>query len=580
MDEDKEIKKIKEFTLNFFKSLNCNILDKETHIIIKNVPDSFENFVDNYSPYILVFDMDQHKLIEDSELMEKGSYLLKSMREYLETTGQTTLLKLNIQIKDPKLEIKKELKFNNCKIMNVTKLKENDFILRFIFLSTCQYLNEKEQFLNSIYENNNNIISFDSSMYEVIEGNREDIINNNKIGELVKKYNLVKANLKSNLNKNTQNIKSLLKGKLDKEITRLQDHYSKQVQEKDDTLENREEKFKITSSQLEHAYYDEDIRKLKIKLKKIKEEIDDLKKKGNKTRLNEEKEFQINEEINKHKLDVTHKLINASIMYYPTFLFNILLKNKQNEKHIKLNFDPIKNKMNFPICESCKKETKEINLCSNSHITCNNCLSNCSSCNKEFCNSCLKDSCSKCNAKLCKDCTIKCPSCGKNYCKDHIKTCPICKKNICIDCLTKCPDCNKLVCKDHLKKCPTCEREICEVCAEKDFIKCSKCSKTMCSKCVQKCKICEKVLCKEHSKKCSGCRIVVCEEHLQKCPTCKKMYCPKCMQKCQGCGKVVCKDDLSKCPKCGTKICEKCVRWKKRLFGAIKTQRCVKCENK
>lgn len=567
---------IKDFCIDFFKTLDCKIISKKNMITIENAPYEFEDFVGKNAPYNLTFDTESHNDIENSELMVKGSYLLKSMRDFMQDKAQTTLLKLKIEIKDPSKEIEKELKFNNCKIINISKKKKNSFLARFIFLSTSQYLNEKEQAICPILIGNKQVINNDLNDYNIQDGNKEDV---NEI-DVFDSYDIAKNELKQNLSKTHKEIEKRLKTKLAKEIYRLKSHYQNQRKEKDEELENTEQKLEMAKNQFKRAYYEDEKIKLKSKIDRLNENIENLKKDNYLMRMQKEEDFHIQDETFKHSLNISNKLINVSVIYYPTYCFDINLKNLSTEKKIELSYNPLLKKIDMPVCESCKTETKEINLCSKSHITCNKCLNKCSSCKKEFCESCLKYSCSKCNAKLCEDCSKKCLICDKYYCSNHIKKCSICDKESCVNCLEKCDDCNKLSCKEHFKKCPNCSRKTCEKCAKKDFVKCLECSKIVCNKCLDKCNICSKTLCENHIKKCSSCKSIVCEEHSKKCSVCKKIFCDKCIRKCKGCGKIVCKDDLSECKKCGTKICKNCIRIKKRVFGFIKIQRCIKCEDK
>src|SRR3989338_8954006 len=113
-----------DFSLEFFKSLNCSVSVKDLNrIVVNKVPYDFETFVGKKTPYSLVFDTETHAQVENSELMTKGSYFLKAMRDYMQDKAQTTLLKLNIEVEEPTKEIKKDLKFGNCKPSDIVKKK-------------------------------------------------------------------------------------------------------------------------------------------------------------------------------------------------------------------------------------------------------------------------------------------------------------------------------------------------------------------------------------------------------------------------------------------------------------------------
>jgi len=567
---------MKEFILEFFKSLKCKVIEREGKININEVPKDFEDFLGKKAPYVLVFDLDKHKEIENSELIVKGSYFLTAIRDYMRNKGQSSILKLRIAVEDPNKEIKKEINFSNCRLTEVKKKEGKKYLTKLTFLSSCQYLNEKKQFISSIIVANNQIIEVDWNKYELQEGNKEDI----EVGEISNQYKIAQRELRRIIEKETKEIKSTLKDKLGKELERLRDHYKQQINEEDEELARCEEKIKLFEGQLEHAYYDKDIRSLKQKIKKYKNRAEELKKEGYEERIKGEERFQIQDEVYKHSLRIDNNLINVSIIYYPSFLFSLLLKKGGIERNLDVSYDALLKKLDYPICDSCKDSTKEINLCANGHVVCKKCLKICPDCKKELCGACLDNKCAFCSKKICKECAIKCKKCDEKFCKEHIKRCSICEKDLCVNCLKRCEACGKTICKEHFKKCSSCDREICERCARKDFAKCGMCSKGVCSECMANCKDCEKVLCKNHAKKCKDCKSVVCGDHLKECSICGEEFCNKCLRKCQGCGRLICKEDTSECKKCGSKICKKCIVYKKALFGILEKKRCVKCIDK
>ena len=567
---------MKKFILDFFKFLKCNIIEKENFIKINKAPKDFEDFLGKEAPYTLVFDQEQLEIIENSELITKGSYFLASIRDYLEDKGQTTILKLMIPIVNPDKEIKKGINFNRCKLIKVGEKEGRKYLTKFTFFSSCQYLNEKKQFISPIFITNNNVLNLDLEKYDFQEGDKNDL----EIKDLQDSYNVAKDELNNIVKKEIRETKSILNEKLDKELTRLNNLYAKQIDEKDEELEKYEEKVAIFKGQLEHAYYDKDIIALKNNIKKYQDYVECLKKEGYKERLKIKESFYIQDEIDKHGLKIDNNLINLSIIHYPAFMFSLSLKKGEIEKTLKISYDSLLKKLDLPICDSCKKSTKDVNLCVNGHIVCNSCIRICPDCKKELCGVCLDSECADCHKKICKDCVIKCKSCKGKFCKDHIKKCSVCKNDLCINCLKECKFCKKMMCKEHFKKCPSCGIEICEECFKKEIKKCAICSDLICSKCGLECKTCKKPLCKKHAKKCKSCGSVFCQDHVKKCSICNEFFCKNCLRKCEGCGKLICQEDLMNCKKCGSKICKKCIVYKKALFGLLAKKRCVRCVEK
>src|SRR3989339_546863 len=127
--------------LKFIENLQSTVIEKGDSLVISNVPEKFEKFYGKKSPYIFVFKSEDKN--SQNEFIEKGNYLLKTISNFLEEQGSTTLLKINFDI-DFEKEIKKRIKLNNCQIEKLIPKKKNNFFFRFTFNTSFQYLNEKE----------------------------------------------------------------------------------------------------------------------------------------------------------------------------------------------------------------------------------------------------------------------------------------------------------------------------------------------------------------------------------------------------------------------------------------------------
>jgi len=318
----------KEFILEFFK--DAQIRDEKGILTISEVREDFENFIGKKSPYELVFDFNLHNKVKNSELIMQGSYFLLAIRDYLSNKGQTSLLKINIT---PSLsEISKNPKLKNCKILEI-KPSKFEFLSEFSFLSTYQYLNEKKQSITKILVGNNEILNLDNTKLETQTGNKDEIPDT----ELSRDYQLAKSRLTSYVSKEIKPIKSILKEKLDKELTRIKDHYSKQIKEKDEEIERCIEKIKLLKSKLKHTFYDRDIRILNRLIKESQERFENLKKKSYKVRLETEEKFHIADEVEKHVLLIKNGLINVTLYYYPIYDVQISIKRKK----VMRKYDPI-----------------------------------------------------------------------------------------------------------------------------------------------------------------------------------------------------------------------------------------------
>lgn len=499
---------IKTFTIAFFQNLKATIEEKDGMLIVKNVPKDFETFVGKASPYYFVFSQNASCPIHDNvEVLTKGNYLLKAMTTYLDNKGQTTLLKLDFDFKQE--DIEKNFSFGNCTIYKLSKKEENNYLFRFTYQTTFQYLNEKETVINNIFVKDNFIIDFDLDRFPVVEGKKQDA-DSAKIKEA---YNLSKENLKTLLVDKTKEIASLVSDKLEKEITRIKAHYVNQINEISQESENLEKQLR----ELEAGNTNGDLANIPQRINKIKEHIQSLKKADKKEKLLQEQEFFIKDETRKHSLGIDNKLINTTIIYYPTIFLNLFLKNSDAARQIDLLYSPIQNKLTQIDCEICKNKINHIFLCSSGHLTCKTCIHKCLDCGKEYCPICLDRNCSYCGKRICRKCAIKCQKCNNYFCSTHIKA------NLCVGCSKRCQSCNNYFKPEQMKKC-SCNKEYCPSCARSNILLVN--SRTLCTSCSKKCPACLQVRPLSDFAKCPGCNPEVCN-FLSKCTSCRKQLCFK-----------------------------------------------------
>lgn len=362
----------KNFILEFFK--NAKVSEKNNVLTITGVASDFEEFLGKKAPYTLVFDFDTHNKVEDSELIMKGSYFLLAIRDYMRLHGQTSLLKMDLAFSKPNL--KKNLQLGNCTLQEVKEKTSYHYFPEFTFLSICQYLNDKQQFMNKIQIKDGEVLDIDTNKLKA--GNKEDL----KHVNVDKEYELAKSKIKDLINKEAKDLKSSLREKLDKELKRVKAYYGNQIKEKDEEVERCVDKIKLLESELKHTYYDRDISILKRKIREYGVILEKLKEKDLKTRLKQEEDFHINDEMDKHVLSINNTLMNVSIVYYPSVAYSMLLKKdkKHEGKIIEWGYDPLSKKFDTLMCSSCNDPVKKINLCSNDHLVCAKCLKNCECC--------------------------------------------------------------------------------------------------------------------------------------------------------------------------------------------------------
>src|SRR3989339_20594 len=341
---ENEADSIKQFIIKFFENLQSTKIEK---------------FYGKKSPYIFVFKSEDKN--SQSEFIEKGNYLLKTISNFLEEQGSTTLLKINFDI-DFEKEIEK-----------LIPKKKNNFFFRFTFNTSFQYLNEKEKMTNDIYLYENKIIDGDLASYIITEGNKRDVI----MPDIKEPYNIAKEKVKELIQPKITLLAKNLSEKLSKEIERINRHFIQEIQE----LKNN----------------------LKKSAKKTEKEInEELEKKINE--FEKDKERAINIEKQKHSLNLNTKLFNTTLIYYPVLNYDCYLINEHGKRIIEVSFDPLTKELKQIFCESCEDKIETINLCSSGHIICNKCLIKCNSCNITYCNKCLNIICESCKKKICKKC--------------------------------------------------------------------------------------------------------------------------------------------------------------------------------
>jgi len=504
---------IKDFTASFFQNLNCCVEWKEEILHISRVPKDFEEFSEKKSPYSLIFDKKNEK--PDAELISSGSFLLKKIRDYLESKSGVTLIKIDFQLENK--EIEKKLNLKNSSVHSISKKADYKTISRFSFSTICQYLNEKENIKNTIIIKNKELTDIDLSKLPVVEGKKDEIESIN----VKEDYELAKEHLKDITKIRIQKIKGILSDKLESEIERINQHYGKEIKELEEELNKNLLLLKDIQSK---KYTLDEKEKHDAKIKKIKENSDIIKAQNQKARLEKEKQFFINDEINKHNLNISNKLSNTTVIYYPVFHVSALIKNNKTSSVVELEYNPLEKKFSEIKCNLCEKTIQKLFLCSSGHISCEDCLEKCGFCKREFCKKCIEKKCSYCRKNLCKKCIEKCKKCMQYFCREHMKKSRKTGQEICINCAEICSSCRNFFEKENILSCSNCFSKFCRDCSGKNFKRLG--SKILCHNCLQQCQSCEKLFEKKEFVKCGQCNSEKCS-FLNRCNQCRKKLCLK-----------------------------------------------------
>ena len=437
MPEDK----LGDLVYRFFEAFKCNVKWNDGVLHIENVPKDFEKFFGKRSPYYFSFD----PKLKKGELITKASYLIKIINDYMDNKAETTLLKINFE-PNLKNEIQSKFLLRNCKISSLSKKEEMEFFIRFTFLTTIQYLNEKEQITTSIYLSNNKIINLNDSSFNLIDGKKRDISKILNIEEQIESnYDIAKGKVQKISKPDIQKITDSLNEKLNKEIDRINKHLNKEISEIEKRLDKHQEKIR----KLQTKYEKTGDKSILEKRNKIEEKVFEIHNSTDLKKLKKDQELLIQNEIRKHGINIKNKIINTSIIYYPIFKLQIFFKTPKAGKIMEIFYDPLEKEFSEIKCESCNKKVEEIIICSSGHLTCKDCGKFCEGCNEVVCDKCQNTVCPECSKIVCSKCVDRCLVCGKTKCLDHFPSSS--DNHVCNKCLVTCFNCGKGFRKEFMK---------------------------------------------------------------------------------------------------------------------------------
>jgi hypothetical protein len=412
---------IKEFFIKFFTSIKCSIESKEDTMIISNVPQNFEKFSGKKGPYYLSF----LEAREGYELVSQNHFLIRAIKDFLEGRGEITLLKLNPRI-DFTEELPKIIPFKNSKIKSISTQTKNDFIFKFSFSTSFQYLNERENIITNLYVRNGKLVEFDESV-SLTEGNKKEIGEIN----LENEYVFVKEKLKEFTAPKISELSAKLNLRLKEEISRIKNHYENNLKEFTEQEEGIKKQINANKDNSE-------------KIKKLEKTLQTLRESKNVEKLKEEEKILIKNETKKHGLSVNSKLINTAIIYFPVSKLSLILElANKNNKIIEIAYDSLKKQISPLFCQSCKSQLNEIIICSSGHLTCRNCGGRCNTCGEVLCKNCVEKKCSSCGKHVCPSCMNTCSKCHKIFCEKHMSN--ETKRKICQSCTIICSECGVAV---------------------------------------------------------------------------------------------------------------------------------------
>ncbi len=418
---------IKQLIVGFFKSLKCEISETSNSILIKKIPDKVWKAFGLSDSIEVNFTNNGYGIFIDS-----SSELYRKIKDYLKTNPSKTLLKIDFEFPS---NIKERIPLRNCSVAKIEKKHENNYFSRFTILTTFRYVNKSEQVLNEIYVHEGKIVLGDLKEYDVKEGNAEDA----STDHLAADYDVAKHTLHDLIDKKVEAISLVLDEELNKEVLRIEEHYSSILGE-----------FNLNKSRLVERIKEANLSGESEKLKKLNELFENNFCEREFQKILNDKKAIIDNEKMKFSLDVENKLINTTIIYYPVFKIFLSLDEAGFKKSLEVMFNPLTQEITNFACDSCKALLDQINICHGGHICCGSCLHGCSECGKRFCRLCIAGMCNGCGKIVCKSCARECDDCKKLFCKNCMRTSSLTGKEKCTHCVSYCPKCSKIVEKSNL----------------------------------------------------------------------------------------------------------------------------------
>ncbi len=259
------------------------------------------------------------------------------------------------------------------------------------------------------------------------------------------------------------------------------------------------------------------------------------------------------EEVENHRLRVDVHLISYAILQAPVATAEVTLYTGGQETSLRVALNRYTGQLHRPHCQSCNQETTKIAIDRHGHITCDDCLHQCATCQEILCEQCGVAPCPVCQQENCDTCGRLCWACGERACAEHSGQCPICSDEVCYACQAECAHCGTRQCRSHLRAD--------HVAAGRSQVE------LICATCAVRCPGCQQY--SRHTGLCSTSGQRFCEECLGTCTRCGNhfgpgffhtidgwSYCTNCLETCPQCQAYTPTAEV--CGECGTACCAAC----------------------
>ena len=291
------------------------------------------------------------------------------------------------------------------------------------------------------------------------------------------------------------------------------------------------------------------------------------------------------EEVENHRLRVQVRLFSYAVFTVPMAAAALSLNDGRHVVDLRIQRNLYTGRLQRPLCDACGNEATQIAIDRHGHVTCDECICQCQSCQEIYCATCGVAPCSVCGRENCDECSQECWACGQRACHEHIERCPSCGDTVCLACQTACAACGVMQCRAHLRA--DCVADsvtdggepalICRDCA----VQCPGCrqysaqlgicaisGQRFCHNCLVTCADCGQVVGTGFYETQPATGAVRCHNCLMTCPTCgaftatfeqctvcAKSCCANCGSRCQICGAIHCREHNIVQPGCAHLVC-------------------------
>jgi tetratricopeptide (TPR) repeat protein len=401
--EDADVVKIRSFVTKCLESVGTLVEFTAYNYAEVLIPDELTDYFDGENYYKLAFDFDVARLHEEAEFVTYGSYFLDKVIDLASQKGLTCKRHIadeNLELRNLPQKIANKVTFRNQRMTFVANSPVLYHYLLFSFKVSYVSDEREDQIIKLLVNLNTGHV--DNKMLE-------------SIGSAFFTDN-------PHTNYGAENMQSV-----DCAYKVATEALEEQIQPRIHDIQNKikirlaGEKNRITE------YYDQIDSELKLKLEKLneKENKEGTKTINDKLRLSViERQRRLKEIEEKNALNTYVTLFSASLISQTKIRNKYNVKKGKVDRDIYVVWNPVLKDVEPLVCEICGIETFDVDLCSNSHIGCIECVSLCSICGTRICKSCGTFSeCHVCGAFLCDKCKYVCENCGDILCKDHIESC-------------------------------------------------------------------------------------------------------------------------------------------------------------